>query len=252
LYTACTGDWTVYEIDTQSGVTTQYIYGVRNAHSLYATQENDQLHLWIPDFQNNNLVHIHQGISETITSNLQGPWGISQLTPDAFAVTNLASNNIVSITKDGTTQEIVTNLRSPAGVAADEEALYVANTGSARRAIEWFDIEDVLGNAQPIDAESAVEQHSLLRGVQNITNLAMGADNDLYFSYALGTRGVVGKIDPQLCREKGGCTSEDVTVVLYTELAAPLAGLTLSPDMRLYVHSIFSPDIYWVQLDANE
>jgi hypothetical protein len=39
---------------------------------------------------------------------------------------------------------------------------------------------------------------------------------------------------------------------VYTELAAPLAGLTISPDMRLYVHSIFSPDVYWIDLNKTQ
>jgi hypothetical protein len=34
-------------------------------------------------------------------------------------------------------------------------------------------------------------------------------------------------------------------------LAAPLAGMTLSPDMHLYIHSIFSPEIYWVDLKTT-
>jgi hypothetical protein len=51
------------------------------------------------------------------------------------------------------------------------------------------------------------------------------------------------------CIEEGGCTNDQVEIVVFTELAAPLAGLTISPDMRLFVHTMFSPDIYWVQLD---
>ena len=33
-----------------------------------------------------------------------------------------------------------------------------------------------------------------------------------------------------------------------TDLAAPLAGLSISPDMKLYTHTIFSPDIYFADL----
>jgi hypothetical protein len=77
----------------------------------------------------------------------------------------------------------------------------------------------------------------------------LGSDGKLYFAYSLGTRGVVGRVDPEVCRLNGGCTNDQVEVVLYTELAAPLAGLTLSPDMKLYVHTMFSPDIYWVQIE---
>ncbi len=76
----------------------------------------------------------------------------------------------------------------------------------------------------------------------------MAADGLLYFSYSLGTRGVVGRVNPATCRENGGCSSEQVEIVVYSELAAPLSGLTISPDMELFIHSIFSPEIYWVDL----
>jgi hypothetical protein len=72
----------------------------------------------------------------------------------------------------------------------------------------------------------------------------------LYFAYALGTRGVVGRVDPEFCMENGGCSNDQVEVVLFTELAAPLAGLTFSDDMRLFVHTIYRPEIYWVQIEG--
>jgi hypothetical protein len=90
----------------------------------------------------------------------------------------------------------------------------------------------------------------LVSGLQNTTGLVLGPDGYLYFAYALGTRGVVGRVDPDVCRERGGCSNTDVEIVVFTELAAPLAGLTISPDMRLFVHTMFSPDIYWVQLST--
>jgi hypothetical protein len=84
--------------------------------------------------------------------------------------------------------------------------------------------------------------------VQNVTGLALGNDGLLYFAYSLGTRGVVGRVDANACAEAGGCENADVEIVVFTELAAPLAGLTISPDNRLYVHTMFQPEIYWVQL----
>lgn len=87
-----------------------------------------------------------------------------------------------------------------------------------------------------------------MTGLQNTTNLNLASDGYLYFTYALGTRGVVGRVNPAVCHENGGCTHDQVEIVIYTELATPLAGLTISPDMQLYIHSMFSPDIYWVQL----
>lgn len=251
VYSSCSGDWTVYQIDLETGNTAQYIYGVKNAHTMYVTSEDDRVTLWIPDFQNNTLTHIVQGTADIVASNLKGPWGIAPLNDSEFAVTNLLGNNLVSISGSGEIKEMIDNLRSPAGVALDSENLYVANTGSARRAIEWFSLSDVEGHDEPIDSSDQTLNASLVTGLQNVTDLAMASDGYLYFSYALGTRGVVGRVDPKLCREHGGCTNDQVEIVLYSELAAPLAGLIVSPDMRLYVHSIFSPDIYWLQLDSN-
>src|SRR5262249_35734768 len=160
-------------------------------------------------------------------------------------ITNLSSNNVVSVKTTGETQELISDLRSPTGIATDTNFIYVANTGSTRRSIEWFAKTETANNTpiQPND----LPEHELVTGLQNTTNLTMGPDGLLYFSYALGSRGIVGRVDPERCRTNGGCTSDQVEIVLYTELAAPLAGLTVSPDMKLYIHSIFSPDIYWVQ-----
>jgi hypothetical protein len=250
LYTVCSGDWTLYEVDTVSGATSQYLYGVRNAHTLFADTSGESLELWIPDFQSNNLVHVHNGVSDVIATNLSGPWGITDLDDNTFAISNLSSNTIASITRDGVIQETISQLRSPTGLAADSDYIYVANSGSTRRAIEWYKKSDLKDIQEPIDSGEIATEQLLVSGLQNTTSLTLGSDNLLYFSYSLGTRGVVGRIDPEVCRANGGCTSEMVEIVLYTELASPLAGLTLTPDMKLFIHSIFSPDIYWVQLDS--
>jgi hypothetical protein len=34
-------------------------------------------------------------------------------------------------------------------------------------------------------------------------------------------------------------------------LETPLAGLTVTPDMRLFVHTMFQPSIYWAQLPVQ-
>ena len=54
----------------------------------------------------------------------------------------------------------------------------------------------------------------------------MGNDNLLYFGYSLGTRGIVGRINPSNCRD-GGCTSEDVEIVIFSDIPAPIAGMTI-------------------------
>lgn len=252
VFTSCSGDWTVYEIDTETGDTAQYIYGVKNSHTLYATSENGELSLWIPDFQSNTLTHIYQGVSENVASNLQAPWGIAPFDADHFAVTNLQGNSLSLISHDGEVRNLITNLKSPTGVATDGDYIYVANTGSARRSIEWFTASDLIEREVALDAVETTAEKSLVSGLQNVTNIVMANDGYLYFAYALGTRGVVGRIQPEQCREQGSCTGDQVEIVLFSELPAPLAGLTISTDMKMYIHTIFSPEIYWVQIGNPE
>lgn len=251
LYVSCNGDWTLYEIDAETGVTATYIWGVRNAHTLYAEDdENGFLNLWVPDFQTNELILIqNQGATQTVASELNGPWGIDDF-DERFIITNLLGNNIVLIDREGEVTEVASGFRSPAGIVADDTAVYVANNGSARRAIEWIDAE-IIDEGGPIDATETDKVQPLVSGLQSTTGITMGPDNLLYISYSLGTRGVIGRVDPQECRENGGCTNDEVEIVVYTDLAAPIAGLSISPDMTLFAHTIFSPDIYYVALDSQ-
>jgi len=248
LYVACNGDSTLYELDDRSGATRTYIWGVRNAHTLHAERtDSGELNLWVPDFQANRLLRVDRNGVQTVSTELAGPWGIEYLNETDFLVTNLQANSVVVANRGGEIREIVTGLRSPTGIVADDEYIYIANTGSARRAIEWISKSDAL------DSEtSTADTRPLVSGLQNTTGMVLAQDGYLYFAFALGTRGVVGRVDPAECRSNSGCTNDQVEIVLYSELAAPLAGLEISPDMRLFVHTIFSPDIYWLQLDRPE
>lgn len=244
LYTVCNGDWTIYELDIANRSTETYIFGLRNAHTLYAEfdEESQRLILWAGDFEQSTFGRITVNGVEQIARNLDGPWGVTPFGDDAFLVTNLLGNTIVQISRSGEVEQIADGLRSPAGIAADGEFVYVANNGSARRAIEWFTVDEE--NETP-------ELNPLVSGLQSVTNLVLAADNHLYFTYALGTRGVVGRVDPEACRDNGGCSNDMVEIVIYTELDAPLAGLTISPEMELFVHTIYRPEIYYVDLDST-
>ena len=251
LYVSCSGDWTVYAIDSASGTTTQYIYGVKNANTIYAAATSgERPSLWMPDFMSNALVVIENGVSRIVAADLAGPWGITRWSEDTFLVTNLKGNTLIAVQTDGQVQEWVNGFRSPTGVAVDGNYVYVANTGSARRAIEWIDASGLADGSIPV-ANAKEAAKPLVSGLQNTTNIVMAPDGMLYFSYALGTRGVVGRVDPVVCRENGGCTNAQVEVVLFSDMAAPLAGLTISPEMNLYVHTIFSPDLYSISLTAQ-
>src|SRR5215204_6575613 len=40
LYISCTGDWSIYQVEFDSGSTELYIFGLRNAHALYAETDD--------------------------------------------------------------------------------------------------------------------------------------------------------------------------------------------------------------------
>lgn len=239
LYTACNGDWTLYQIDDTTGATQTFIFGIQDTHSMEILPSEDGFDIWAPDFSKNQITRVNQDRSapESINDEIDGPWGITFLPEqESFLITSLRENEIVQMDLEGTITPLIDGLRSPAGLASDEAYVYVANNGSARRAIEWFDL-----------AEEEPELQPLVSGLQNVSNVVLAPDNLLYFTYALGTRGVVGRVDPEGCRDEG-CSNEDVEIVLFTELPAPLAGLAFSDDMRLFVHTIYRPEIYWVSL----
>lgn len=250
LFTACNGDWTLYRIDSVTGDTITFVFGIRNAHQMVAENTDAGFNLWIPDFDTNQLMLIDQTASApqlVSQENLDGPWGIAEIATEQFLISNIRSNNLVVADSAGDVQVAMEGLRAPAGLIIDGDYAYVANNSSARRAIEWFAIDDL-----QIDEEGNVEiveniTQPLVSGLQNTSSLVLADDGYLYFSYALGTRGVVGRVNPEECRD-GGCTNEQIEIVLRTDLTAPLAGLTVTPDMRLFVHTIYRPELYWVEL----
>jgi len=244
LYTICNGDWTIYEIDAETAATVTFVNGARNAHQMYSEETETGFNLWIPDFDLNRLSVVtnrRNAPAPIATTDLDGPWGIVPLDEEHFLVSNLKGDNIVKVSREGEVEAFLGELRSPAGLAIDDKTVYVANNGSARRAIEWFTVTD---------KGAAGEVLPLVSGLQNVSNLVLGPDDYLYFTYALGTRGVVGRVWPGDCQEEG-CTNEQVEIVVYTEMEAPLAGLTISPDMTMFLHTIYRPEIYQVDLEQE-
>jgi hypothetical protein len=244
LYVACSGDWTLYEINDTSGSTRTYIYGVRNSHNMHIEALSEtNINVWVPDYDTNSLMLINQARApQQITTGLEGPWGIATVDDNTFLITNLGGNNIATVNRAGEVNIVLNDLRSPAGISRDEDFVYFANNGSARRSIEWIALADLLEGEE-------VTPEPLVSGLQSTTGMVLASDGYLYFTYALGTRGVVGRVDPEVCRENEGCSNDEIEIILYTELAAPLAGLTITPDMRLFVHTIYRPEIYWVQIE---
>lgn len=244
LYTACAGDWTVYRLDDETGATTTYIFGVRNAHSLYV---EDGPTIWAVDFQEDRLVSINEDTGLVpVAENLAGPWGMAAAPDSSFYISNLRDNNLVNVTREGETRVIGSGFRSPTGLALHGSTLFVANNGSSARSIEWIDVNEI-GAGLLEEGDPGIRL--LISGLQNVTGLAYGPDDKLYFAYSLGARGLIGRVDPARCQAAGGCANTEVEVVLWSELPAPLAGLTITPQMRLYVHTMFGREVYWLQLD---
>ena len=239
IYTICNGDWTIYKIDDRSGETITYVFGVRNGSSFIVEDTEAGFDLWIPDTDRGTLWKVDQDrlAPVSITDQLDIPWGIARISADRFLITNARAHSIAEVSESGAVQTILTDLRSPTGIASDGRRVYVANAGSARRGIEWFEIQADGSYSQP---------QPLVSGLRSITNVTLANDGFLYFGYALGTRGIVGRIEPSQCFD-GGCTREDVEAVVFSDIPAPIA-LTISDDLRLFMHSRYRPEIYWVQL----
>jgi hypothetical protein len=247
LYVACSGDSTIYEIQESSARTLTYAGGVRDAHTLYAEPATGGLAIiWAPDFRQNRFVRASRGQASVIAQGdaFNGPWGMAYLNENEFLVTNLLGRTLISVSRTGETRLILDNLPAPAGIVLYQDYLFIANNGSTRRAVEWYPSTAVRADVTAAEQEGAV----LVSGLSSTTGLAMDDKEMLYIAYSLGTRGVVGRINPLECIANGGCSVDDVEIVVYSELPAPLAGLTITPERRLYLHTMFAPDLYWVQL----
>jgi hypothetical protein len=244
LYIACTGDQTIYETNSETGATRTYIFGLENAHTLYVEGETSSPLIYAPDYLTNELKLIRRGATvQTVAEGFEGPWGIVPLDEQQFFISNLLGDTVDIVSREGERQTWLEDLSAPAGLAWDNESdtLYIGNNGSTRRAVMY---------ATMAPDGTASEPEVLVSGLQNTTGIQLASDGNLYFAYALGTRGVVGRVDPEECRENGGCTNEQVEIVVYTEIEAPLAGLAISPDMRLFVHTMFSPSVYWGRIPS--
>ncbi len=249
LYAVCSGDWTLYRIQSETGATITFVFGIRDSHSLAVQDTETGFNLWVPDFDTDQVFMVDQTQNAPAIiaeDKFDGPWGIALLDDNSALVTNARGNTVVYLTSAGETRIVAEGFRSPTGIVIDGETTYIANNGSARRAIEWFTTSDLSLSDEAAEPANGIAQ-PLVSGLQNVSNLFLAADGYLYFTYALGTRGVVGRVDPVACQD-GGCSNDQVEIVLFTELQAPLAGLTISDDMRLFVHTIYRPEIYWVQL----
>lgn len=242
IYVVCTGDQTIYKLYGTSGATDTYIFGVQDAHALYAEErENQEVNLWVPDYRAGSLLRVTATSVDEITSGMFGVWGIAYLDPTTFLISNRVSGAIELITREGERVRVIEGLSRPTGLDHDGEYLYVANSGNPDRAIEWFPLPTAP------DSET-VDQQVLVSGPVAVMGLLLGPDDNLYFTYEEDGAGVIGRVDPEECRANGGCTRDDVERVVVTDLEAPLAGLTFSSDGRLFFHERYGPALYWVQV----
>ena len=239
LFTVCNGDWTVYKIDDETGDTITFVFGIRDGNSLVIESTDAGFDLWVPDPDNGALWKVDQQREAPVRVNaiLEAPWGIARLDDSSFLVTDTSANSILQVSEAGEITQVQDAFRAPTGIALHDNRIYVANGGSARRGIEYVEIAE---------DGSYSEVQSLVAGLQNTTNIIMGSDGYLYFSYALGTRGVVGRVKPESCLENS-CDNDDIELVVFSDIPAPLA-ITISEDLRLFLHSRFRPEIYWAQV----
>lgn len=241
LYVVCEGDGTVYKLYGTSGETDTYIYGVQDAHSIYAEQSRIGIvSLWVPDYQAGALLHITAVGVDEVATGLAGPWGIAPLGSSVFLVSNELAETVEIVSRDGERQIFAEDLDRPTGLAYSDGTVYVANSGDPDRAIEWYPLGTVTDD-EP--ATGAV----LVEGLNDVMAVQLGPDDNLYFAYDEDGVGVIGRVDPEECRENGGCTLDDVEQVVVTDLAAPLAGLTFASDGRLFFHERYGEELFWVQ-----
>ncbi len=241
LYTVCNGDWTIYKIDDLTGDTITFVFGTRDGNMLLIEDTAAGFDILVPDPDNGTIWKVDQSRSAParLTIAIEAPWGIARLDGSRFLATDVRGNSIIELSDTGQARTVQDELRSPTGIVRRQNRVYFANGGSARRGIEHFQIADDGAYSEVLP---------LVTGLQNVTNIVMGSDGKLYFAYALGTRGVVGRIDPARCHEIS-CSNSDVELVVFSDVPAPLA-ITLSDDLRLFLHSRFRPEIYWLQLPA--
>jgi hypothetical protein len=250
LYISCAGDGTLYEIDATTSETRAYVAAVKNAHTLYAESVGTgrtAIELWVPDFEEGSVHHVVDRRARTVVDGLDGPWGIAYLDAESFLITNMLDDSLVAVTRSGDWRVLHDGFAAPTAIAIDSNArlVYVANSASLERSIEAVSISDLL------DGEVPADTHLVVSGLENVTGLELASDGALYIAYQIGDFGRVGRLHVESCLAAGGCTGGEVHVVVDANLPAPLAGLALSDDMRLFVHTLAEPNLMWTQLPVD-
>ena len=167
IYTVCNGDWTIYKIDDRSGDTVTFVFGVRNGSNLIAEETESGFDLWVPDAETGNLwkVDERRAAPISVAADLAAPWGIARLDDESFLISDTRSNSILQVPTAGEPRTAVNGLRAPTGIARQGSLFYVANGGSARRGIEYFELD--------ADGEFT-DLQPLVSGLQNTSNIAIG------------------------------------------------------------------------------
>ena len=157
LYTACTGDGTVYEIDDTTGADARLHLRHSRMRKRSTSKQDAQnnLTLWVPDYQANTLTKVTRSGVETVARNLHGPWGIAYVDEQHFLLTNLLEQYASTCSAAmGTIRFCWKTWRRRWGLFMMIETLYVANYGSTRRSIEWYRFDAVLNGADQTPATS--------------------------------------------------------------------------------------------------
>jgi len=179
----------------------------------------------------------------TVARDLHGPWGLAYVDEEHFLLTNLLSNTVNLLSRDGDNQVLLDGLSAPMGLVHDEETVYVANYGSTRRSIEWYDYDAVLdGSADARRSRSCAGQRLAERD-----RLAAWQRRQALLCLRASNRGMIGRVDPQIC----GRTAVAVTINRDRALQRPrgaAGGLNAHAGHAAVRHTMFQTDLYWADI----
>ena len=169
---------------------------------------------WVPDPDTGSLWKVDQqrAAPESISADLEAPWGITRLDDDRFLISDTRSNSIMIVPMDGEPRVAQSALRAPTGIARDADIIYFANGGSARRGIEFF---------ETADDGSFSEVKPLVSGLQNTTNIVLGVRTAIS---TFPTRWAHGELWAGLTHPiawRAAAANQDVEMVVFSDIPAP-------------------------------
>ena len=109
LFTICSGDWTIYKVDAETGDSISFVFGVQNGNSLIAESTEAGFDLFVPDPDSGALWQLDQRRQAPVkvAEELAAPWGITRLGDDVLLVSDTRANAVFAINGDGEQTKLV-------------------------------------------------------------------------------------------------------------------------------------------------